>query len=77
MAVAIGVLGCIMAVAIGVTWAVEGVGSVEFGLEGWVAIEAYLAVAATLCYTSWEKESVLGYTKRRCKRGGSEKDGWH
>ena len=32
MAVAIGVLGSIMAVAIGVTWAVEGVGSVEFGL---------------------------------------------
>lgn len=33
MAVAIGGLGCIMAIAIGTTWAVEGVGSIEFGLE--------------------------------------------
>ena len=56
MAVAIGGLGCIMAIAIGTTWAVEGVGSIEFGLEAWVAIEAYLAVAATICYTSWHKE---------------------
>ena len=67
MGVATGALGLIMALALGITWAVSGVGSIEVSLEPWVAIAGYLAVAAVICWDSREEDRVQGFKRRHCK----------